>query len=130
MKEIQIALWELTKEEVNRLPDGTTVLIYNSLISDYKLEYSGKKCISKSKYASSSLKYFTFEKPKLLTTVYYIIGNDIGDEPYCSGGEVKIGPFLDLNKARDQECKLSEEIAISGQHIYYGLHIDSEEIYI
>lgn len=130
MKEISITLWELTKDEVNRLPDGTTVLIYNSLTLDYKLEYSGKNCISRSKYAFSSLKYFTFEAPKLLTTVYYVMGNDIGDEPYCFGGEVKCGPFLDLDKARDQEYKMSEELTLAGQHIYYGLYIDSEEIYV
>lgn len=130
MKEISIALWELAREEVNRLPEGTTVLIYNSLMSDYKIEYFGKKCISMTKNALASLKYFTFECPKLKTTVYYIKGNDIGDEPYCSGGKIKVGPFLDEKEARDAEYRMSEEVAISGQHIYYGLYIDSEETYI
>lgn len=129
MKEISMALWELTKEEVNRLPDGTTVLIYNSLASDYKLEYSGKKCISRSKYASSSLNYFTFEMPKLRTTVYYIKGNSIGEYPDEESYDVKIGAFFTPEEAHEEMYKMSEEVTLAGQHIYSGLYIDSEEVY-
>ena len=129
MKEISIALFELTREEVNRLPEGTTVLIYNSLTSDYKIEYSGKKCISMSKYASTSLKYFTFEMPKLRTTVYYVKGISIGEDFYTDSFDVKIGAFFSPEEAHEEMYKMSEDLTLAGQHIYSGLYIDSEEIY-
>ena len=59
---IEVALWELTKEEAARLPDGTQVLIYNPLTNDYKLERIGKGCLARSKYAASQLKYFSFKE--------------------------------------------------------------------
>lgn len=58
---IDVALWELTKEEAAHLPDGTQVLIYNPLTDDYKIERIGKGCLARSKYAASQLKYFSFE---------------------------------------------------------------------
>ena len=59
---IDVALWELTKEEAARLPDGTQVLIYNPFTGDYKLERIGKGCLARSKHAASQLKYFSFEE--------------------------------------------------------------------
>ena len=61
-RRIDISLWELTKEEASRLPDGTQVLIYNSLTDNYKVEYIGKNCLARSRNAVSQLKYFSFEE--------------------------------------------------------------------
>ena len=61
MKEINVTLWELTKEEAARLPDGTQVLIYNPITDDYKLERIGKRCLARDKHAINELKYFLFE---------------------------------------------------------------------
>lgn len=64
MKEIEIALWEISKQEAQQLKELTPVLIYNTLSSDYSVEYSNKKAIFNSKYCSEYLKFFTFEKPE------------------------------------------------------------------
>lgn len=65
MKPVNIELWELSKEEVKQLPEGTQVLIYNRLTGRVSLDDAGKKCIANSKYASDKLVYFVFEKPNL-----------------------------------------------------------------
>ena len=59
---IDVALWELTKDEAARLPDGTQVLIYNPITGGYKVEYIGKNCLARCKNAVSKLKYFSFEE--------------------------------------------------------------------
>ena len=63
MKSVDVELWELTKEEVRQLPEGTQVLIYNPLTGRKSLDDAGKKCIANSKYASDKLVYLVFEKP-------------------------------------------------------------------
>lgn len=64
MKEISISIWELKKEEVKNLPENTQVLVYNPMTGTYLIEYADKKCLANYKYASSYLKYFTFDNPK------------------------------------------------------------------
>ena len=59
---IEVSLWELTKNEAAALPDGTQVLIFNSLTDSYKLERIGKSCLARSRNAISELKYFSFEE--------------------------------------------------------------------
>ena len=130
MREISISLWELSKDEASRLPDGTATLIFNPVTSDYKIEYSGKRSSANDKHACSNLKYFTFEAPKLRRTVYFIKGQDIGEEPDCPGGYIENGPYLDLSDAQETMYLMSEELTLAGQHIYSGLYIDSREIYI
>lgn len=63
-KEIAVSLWELTKEEAAKLPEGTQVLIYNPVTSNYKVETIGKNCLARDKHAVPSLKYFAFEEVK------------------------------------------------------------------
>ena len=58
MKEINISLKELTKEEVCKLDENAQVLIYNTLTHKFSLEYADKKCIARSKHASEFLVYF------------------------------------------------------------------------
>lgn len=59
---IDAALWELTKDEAARLPEGTQVLIYNPFTDDFKLERIGKNCLARCKHAASNLKYFSFRE--------------------------------------------------------------------
>lgn len=61
---IDVALWELTKDEAAHLPEGTQVLIYNPFTEDFKLERIGKNCLARHKHASPSLKYFSFREVK------------------------------------------------------------------
>ena len=63
MKQIEISLWELTKEEVIKLPPNVQFLIYNPIMRTYHLEYPGRKCIANSKHALPPLKYFVFDDP-------------------------------------------------------------------
>lgn len=64
MKEVEIKLFELTKEETCKL-DNQQVLVYNTLTGNCLIEWSDQKSfIGKSKHASEYLKYFTFEDPK------------------------------------------------------------------
>lgn len=64
MKEIAISLWEITKEEAQKLEDYTEVLIHDSLTGCNSIEYANKKAIFNSKYCSHKLIFFTFNKPK------------------------------------------------------------------
>lgn len=61
MKEIQISLWEMTKEEAACVPRGNQYLIYNPILRYYRVETSGRHDIAKSNSAISSLKYFSFD---------------------------------------------------------------------
>ena len=64
MKRIEISLWEITKEEARLLPPQAQVLIFNTLIGTYRIEYAGeKRGIVHSKHASEFLRYFSFDKP-------------------------------------------------------------------
>ena len=63
-KEIAISLWEHTKEEASKLLNGTTMLIYNPITNDYKIEHAGKHSLARDKHAVPQLKYFTFEEVK------------------------------------------------------------------
>lgn len=61
-RKIAVTLWELTKEEAARLPDGAQVLIYNPLTENCKIESIGKNCLARSKHAYSGLKYLSFKE--------------------------------------------------------------------
>ena len=63
-KQINISLWELSKQGAAKLPDGTQVLIYNPMTSYYKIETIGKGCLARDKHAYEKLKYFSFEEVK------------------------------------------------------------------
>lgn len=65
MQAIGIEMFELTKEEVRKLPEGTQVLIYNPLTKRKSLDDAGKKCIANSRYASDKLVYLVFDKPEI-----------------------------------------------------------------
>ena len=61
-KEIVALLWELTKEEAAKLPEGTQVLIYNPITSQCKVESIDKRCLARDKHAVPNLKYFSFKE--------------------------------------------------------------------
>lgn len=66
MKRIEISLWEITKDEVLKLPSSTQILIYNTITCTYRVEWADdKNCIARSKHASEFLRYFSFEDPHL-----------------------------------------------------------------
>ncbi len=62
MKKIEIALWELTKEEAALKSEDEQILIYNPLIDEYKIEHGGKRSLANNKHAYSGLKYFSFNE--------------------------------------------------------------------
>lgn len=61
MKEVSVSLWELTRKEAAELPDGKSILVYDTFLRTYRIERSGKGCIARSRYAVSYLKYFVFD---------------------------------------------------------------------
>lgn len=65
MKEIQVSLWEMTKEEAAALPDGEQYLVYNPFFKYYKVETANsgrnKQDIAKIKSALPSLVYISFD---------------------------------------------------------------------
>ena len=63
MKEVNVILFELTKEEAAALPDGTQVLIYNPIMDTYRLERMCRSSLARSRYAAKYVKYFVFNKP-------------------------------------------------------------------
>ena len=65
MKQIDVALWELTKEEVKKLSDTHLILVFNPLTKRCRVEYADKKCVARSRTAASCLKYFSFEEVNL-----------------------------------------------------------------
>ena len=62
MKEVNIYLYELTKEEATKLPNGKTVLIYNMFMKTYRTEKIGPGCLARSRYAADYVKYFVFDR--------------------------------------------------------------------
>lgn len=62
MKEIEVKMWELTKEEAAQLSEVEQMIVYNPLTYSFKVEYGGKNCLARSKYAYSGLVYLTFNE--------------------------------------------------------------------
>ena len=68
MKEVSVSLWEVSFDEVLRLPDSTRVLMY--LPQQRKYEYVSAEAI-RFAYTTFSIEYFlryvyfTFEKPEI-----------------------------------------------------------------
>lgn len=62
MKRIDVALWELTKEEASQKTEDDQILIYNPLTGRFRLEDGGKGSLARSKTAYSGLKYFSFKE--------------------------------------------------------------------
>jgi len=64
MKEVEIKIFEISKEEACKL-DHQQVLVANFLTETSSIEWSdSKNFIARSKHASEYLKYLTFEEPK------------------------------------------------------------------
>ena len=65
MKEINVSLWEMTKEEAAALPDGEQYLVYNPAFKYYSVETASsvknKQDIAKSKHALPELVYISFD---------------------------------------------------------------------
>ena len=61
MKEIQVSLWEMTKDEAASLPDGEQYLIYNPTFDYYKVETAGQNCLARNKNALPKLIYLSFD---------------------------------------------------------------------
>ncbi|GEM_PF-2966325 len=65
MKEIQVSLWEMTKEEAAALPDGEQYLVYNPVFNYYRVETAqsgkNKQDIAKIKTALPKLIYLSFD---------------------------------------------------------------------
>ena len=50
---------EVSREYVKSLNDEfKPILIYNPIVNNYKIEYTGIKCIANYKHAEPSLKYY------------------------------------------------------------------------
>lgn len=64
MKEVNCKVWELTREEVAKLPDKTKVLVYNLLFNDFKL-IGADRLISKLPQLSKFNVFFTLNEPNL-----------------------------------------------------------------
>lgn len=62
MKEVNITLYELTREEAAKLRTGKQYLIYNSLCETYRVERAEPGCLARSKHAASYVKYFIFDR--------------------------------------------------------------------
>ncbi len=62
MKEIEVKMWELTKEEASQLSEVEQMLVFNPLTGNFKVEYGGKNCLARSKYAYPGLVYLTFNE--------------------------------------------------------------------
>ena len=66
MKEVTVSLWEITKEEALKLPPWTQILIYNSLLGVYRVEWiDDNNCIVWSKSVPEHVRFFSFEEPPL-----------------------------------------------------------------
>lgn len=63
MKEVNVTLFELTKDEAAALPDGAQVLIYNPIMDTYRLERMCHSSLARSRFAAKYVKYFVFNKP-------------------------------------------------------------------
>ena len=62
MKEVNITLYELTREEAAKLPTNKQYLIFNSFMNTYRVERAGPGCLARSKHAASYVKYFIFDR--------------------------------------------------------------------
>lgn len=64
MKEVEIKLWELTKEEACKIEEQQ-VLVYNPIVGFFSLDFNTTKSfIGKNKHAFKELKYFCFFEPR------------------------------------------------------------------
>lgn len=62
MKEVNITLYELTREEAAKLPTKKQYLIYNSILNTYIVDRAGPRCIARAERPVSYLKYFIFDR--------------------------------------------------------------------
>lgn len=62
MKEVNVILFKLTKEEAAKLPVGKPVLIYNTFTKTYRIDRSGPSSLARCKYAAQHVKYFIFDR--------------------------------------------------------------------
>ena len=63
LKEVDVTLYEIDKQELLKIQKEIQVLVYNTLTNTYSIEWTcSKKSIFYSKYASDCLVYFLFEK--------------------------------------------------------------------
>jgi len=63
LKEIDVTLYEIKKEDLIKITKEVQVLIYDTLSEMFSIEWTcNKKSIFYSKYASDCLVYFLFEK--------------------------------------------------------------------
>ena len=65
MKEVNVTLFELTKDEAAALPDGAQVLIYTPIMDTYRLERMCRSGLARSRFAAQYIKYFVFSKPNM-----------------------------------------------------------------
>lgn len=63
MKEVNIILYELSKQEAAELHDYEQVLIYNPIMDTYRMECITNSSLARSRFAADYLKYFVFKKP-------------------------------------------------------------------
>ena len=60
MKEVEITIKELTKEEVAKLPVNTQVLMYNTLFENYYIKRVNKTFLKRLKNYGKHIVYFIF----------------------------------------------------------------------
>lgn len=126
----------MLKIRVTGLPEEVEAFVKELALSDIgevlnvSLPYKQNRKNHMSKYEATYVDFKLNEKEsKLRTTVYYIVGRSMGEEPDEESHDVKVGPFMTTKEAHEEMYKMSEELTLAGQHIYSGLYIDSEEVY-
>ena len=65
MKRVNLALFELTREEVLELDEDAQVMIFNNITGKYSVCLANKDCPAKSKFAVPDLRYFLFSVGEL-----------------------------------------------------------------
>lgn len=65
MKYFNLHLQELEPSEVIALDSTIQILVYNPFTKLYRIEFADEKCIARSKFASSALRYFLFNLSEL-----------------------------------------------------------------
>lgn len=64
MKQVSVTLWELTKEEAQKLKEATPVLIYNTLSCNYTIELANKNSVFFKKNCPAYDVFFTMKEPE------------------------------------------------------------------
>ncbi len=129
MKEISMALWELTKEEASKLLRGTALMIYQPNFELYNIKYVDDNYDKERILANPcDNRFYVFKEPKLkeawFVTGMTLLEDEDGDAP------VKVGPFYSEAEANCEAFSMRNELTLAGQHWYFNLNVISEEVLV